>query len=297
MVLAALFRLGAGIDRLKWFHAYYSPRLVVLASQDSDPRVATDEDLTKRLGDRDAYSFYRAFFGHRVPSTDASFHDVLSRFIPVLMPGCGAAAFHPMIRLAYAVQVAHRDEVVDSLAYWACRYLRLDSAAPPPSASTPPRLIFERMQRAARTKEFTEAITAIKPAADPRTELERLGRDAARLYAHSPNFTVLHLVTSAHALRVLWPHITDHSAALAHYTRAYLAGAMTTDLTLKNVHTLQPSVPLVPWSECVAAALASDDDHLIKLVYSCHEEHAAYGGAEWHQAASRIVLDARASAL
>jgi hypothetical protein len=48
-------------------------------------------------------------------------------------------------------------------------------------------------------------------------------------------------------------------------------------------------VPLLPWQTLVATALASNDDHLIKLVDSCREETQVYGGDAWQRAASRAV--------
>ena len=50
----------------------------------------------------------------------------------------------------------------------------------------------------------------------------------------------------------------------------------------------------LPWPVLVDAALASDDEHLIKLVDSCREEEAAHGGPDWQRAASRAVRDAMA---
>jgi hypothetical protein len=48
--------------------------------------------------------------------------------------------------------------------------------------------------------------------------------------------------------------------------------------------------PLRTWPDILAAARASDNDHVVKLVDSCHEEQRAYGGAPvWQQAATRAV--------
>ncbi len=61
---------------------------------------------------------------------------------------------------------------------------------------------------------------------DPDRTLAQLATLAARLYAASDNFTVLHLVTSAHAMRVLLPWLDegDVTEALGHYWLAYAAG-------------------------------------------------------------------------
>ena len=45
--------------------------------------------------------------------------------------------------------------------------------------------------------------------------LQRLAELAARTYAATRDFTVLHLVTSAHALRLLLPQLPDEAARAA----------------------------------------------------------------------------------
>jgi hypothetical protein len=114
-----------------------------------------------------------------------------------------------------------------------------------------------------------------------------LARLAADLYARSGNFTALHLVTSAHALRVLLPFVDDPALAVGHYWRAFAAG-----FGASAVLAGEP-VESRDWPALVAAAVASDDDHLVKLVDSCREEERAYGGDDWRVAASRGVAQAR----
>ena len=89
---------------------------------------------------------------------------------------------------------------------------------------------------------------------------------------------MLHLVTSAHALRVLLPWLDDDvvADALGHYWLAYAAGHVASGLA-QGVGAAPPGVAL-PWATIVARAIASDDDHLIKLVDSCREQERAYGG-------------------
>ena len=123
--------------------------------------------------------------------------------------------------------------------------------------------------------------------------LERLATLAARLYAASDNFTVQHLVTSAHAMRVLLPCLDadDVGAALGHYWLAYAAGYGASGLNDSDRSAL-PRGPLKPWPALVARAVASNDDHLIKLIDSCREQQRIYGGAVWREAASRAVASA-----
>ena len=47
--------------------------------------------------------------------------------------------------------------------------------------------------------------------------------------------------------------------------------------------------PLRAWPQIVAFAVASDDEHVIKLVDSCREQERVYGGDVWRRAASRVL--------
>jgi hypothetical protein len=271
MALLALQRLGADEARLAAFAAAYSARL------DPAPPAAdwpAGEPWPTRLGERAAWPAYRALFAEWLSYEHPE--QVLEQVLPQLMAGCGAAAFHGLIRAAYAAQAGHDGELADALAYWACRWLPLDGTLP----ATEHGLIFERMQIAAAQPGFEEAVDAV--ALDAGT-LERLSRSSAMLYAESGNFTVLHLVTSCHAMRVLLPYTDDGLAAVDEYIVAHVAGLHASGATAGE------PAPLLPWDALIAAALTSDDEHLIKLVDSAREEEAAYGGNEWQRAASRAV--------
>jgi len=271
MVLLALHRLGADAQRLAAFAERYARRL---APAPAPVHWPAGDAWTTRLGEPGAWPTYRVLFRQWLAHEDAD--AVLPQVLPLLLPGCGAAAFHGLIRTACAVQARHAGELADGLAYWACRYLPLDGCLP----ATDDGLIFEEMQRAAAAPGFDDAVAAV--ALDDGT-LQRLAHDAALLYAASGDFTVLHLVTSAFALRVLLDFVEEPLAAVDDYSVAYVAA-----LRACGVQPGTPAAPL-PWDSLVAAALASDNEHLIKLVDSCREETTAYGGDAWQRAASRAV--------
>ncbi len=271
MALTALQRLGADEARLADFAGHYAQRLET--APPAAPWPAGDA-WTSRLGERAAWPAYRTLFRDWLHYEDGE--RVLRQVLPALLPGCGAAAFHGLIRTAYAVQAAHAGELADGLAYWACRHLPLDGTEP----ATDTGLIFEQMQRAAAEPGFEDAVNAV--ALDDGT-LQRLARQAALLYAASGDFTVLHLLTSAHAVRLLLPFVDEPLAAVDEYVVAHVAA-----LHASGVMPGAPAEPL-PWDTLVAAAVASNDDHLVKLVDSCRDETAIYGGDAWQRAASRAA--------
>ncbi len=300
MALVALRRLGASDERLRSFAASYVTRL-----QPAPPSQAwsAGDPWADRLGQREAWPAYRALFAEWLSQEGAA--SVLEQVLPLLMTGCGAAAFHAMIRTSYAMQVGHAGELADGLAYWACRFLPLGAAA----AASPPvkavrdaqvvlkalrraslgphpseALIFQRMNEVARHPEFARQVARL--AIDGGT-LEALARHGAELYAASGDFTVLHLVTSAHAARVLEPFCEDPEALRLHYWRAYAAA--------HRASAAEPGdMPQPPWSweQLIAFAVASDDAHAIKLVDSCRELEKAWGEGPWRAAATRALRPA-----
>jgi hypothetical protein len=299
MALAALARLGADDRQLAAFAERYAARL-----RPAPPPVPFPhgDPWQARFGDPGAWPAYRSLFAEWLEYEDAA--AVLAQALPPLMRGVGAAAFHGLIRLAYAVSSGQVQELADALAYWACRWFAL-GAAPgagrerDPAAvlaqlkiAKPKRpLIAERMVLVAEQPAF--ALVSARLRIDPARTLEQLATLAARLYAASDNFTVLHLVTSAHAMRVLLPWLDADEAAeaLGHYWLAYAAGHAASGLSDGDRSAL-PRAALKAWPALVARALASDDDHLIKLIDSCREQERAYGGTVWREAASRAVASA-----
>jgi len=105
-------------------------------------------------------------------------------------------------------------------------------------------------------------------------------------YAETRNFTVLHMVTGLRALRMLSPWIEDPAAVapvLARaVTAAYLAARVPANPEL-------PPVPSSDWGGVIHAAIASSDDHVIKIVHACRDEAAAYGEGRYLEAAALAV--------
>lgn len=293
MAAFALHRLGAPPARLQAWAEAYATRLQPAPPAEAWP---AGDAWAAHLGRREAWPIYRDLFTQWLAQEGAG--DVLEAVLPRLMEGCAGAAFHGLIRTAYAAQAAHRQELADALAHWAAVWQALD---PPPAAHhhatetdpaavlrrlplpplpIPGRLIADRVATVAAWPGFGDTAAILR--VDAHT-LERLARGAAELYAASGSFTVLHLLTSAHALRVLLPVLDDPLPAVQAYWRAFAAAWAASGA--RDLGT----VPLQPWARIVAAAIAADDDHSAKLVDSCREQQRAYGGEVWRRAASRVV--------
>ena len=250
MALVALARLGAPPSRLTQWATQYDTRLRAAPAPVAWP---AGEPWPPRLGDVQAWPAYRSFFAEWLDQEGVA--GVLTPALPQLMQGCGGGLFHGLIRVAYAVQSAHRAELADALAYLACRW------EPVAEGDTP-----------ADVDEQT---------------LSQLAHAAAEFYARSGDFIALHLVTSAHAVRVLLPHMAEPEQALA-AVAAYQRALAPARLRIAIQPSAWPARTL-PWRQIVERAIADEDEHVIKLVDSCREQHVAYGGAVWQRAATRAV--------
>ncbi len=290
MALLALRRLGASDARLSAFAATYGARLEPTPAAQAWP---AGDPWPGRLGERQAWPAYRHLLAQWLTYEEAT--DVLAQVLPTLMTGCGGAAFHGLIRTAYALRSESMAELTDALAYWACSHMPLrapggaaltgtselaDALEGLPRKAVKAPMISVRMQAAATQPKFAAATAKLR--VDGQT-LPTLAQHAAALYATSGNFTVLHLVTSAHAMRVLLPFVDEPLAAVHDYWLAYAAGCIAAGAQLGD------AAPLLPWARIVKRAIESDDEHVIKLVDSCREEELAYGGTAWRLAASRVV--------
>jgi hypothetical protein len=231
---------------------------------------------------------------------DESPGEMLPQVLPRLMLGVGGAGFHGLIRTAHAVASRHRAELHDALAAWAACWLPLGQTLPDarPRTGDPevllrqlPRvtagggLIVDGLRAAARGRGFDALCARLVLGPDT---LQQLARLAAKAYAASGNFAVLHLVTSALALhellRFLDPDEPEQArAAVAAYWRAFAA-----TVSSAGIVPLPPLAP-TPWDPLVQAACASDDDHAIKLVDACVQWHAIDPAGPWQAAATRAM--------
>ncbi|HWB75928.1 MAG TPA: questin oxidase family protein, partial [Nannocystaceae bacterium] len=138
-----------------------------------------------------------------------------------------------------------------------------------------------RMKTASSRAGFDAKIAAYAPG--DRRELAAVARE---LFRASGDFIALHLVTGTQALGVVWPHLDDPALALRWHWQAMLAAALT----------IPPSDPVrddapPDWATLRARAIASDDDHDVKLVDACTQEDDGKGDAAWrHAAAVRLRL-------
>jgi hypothetical protein len=149
------------------------------------------------------------------------------------------------------------------------------------------RLIVERMRAWAAQPHFVALAPRLRIGPDT---LRELATAAAELYAASGNFTVLHMVTACHAMATLQPWHDAPQAAWRHFSIA-AAAALCAAAARPGEAT-----PPQPWHTIVPRALASDDEHVLKLVHAARELESAWGGDGFRAAATRAVAAQEATA-
>ncbi len=294
MAVVALHELGAPDARLSAFFQRYRSRLEPVPPR-REPIVR--ETWNEALGTQSRHADYLAFFQGEIARLGAD--ATVRTYLPALMPGVAASSFHPIIRLGYAVHAGDGADVAVSLAYFADQFLRLGDAPPSSAASSPggpldvlqrigemPGLahrapghgaIFEQLHVVGTLPEFAPAGASALTIEE--VSVASLADAAAVLYAAAPDLTSLHVVTSAHALRILSPLLDDPVAASRWLLQAYAATyvAMGTPVLNPEQERARIAASSPPsWEAIAAAAIESNDEHVIKMVFTCREEAAAH---------------------
>jgi hypothetical protein len=282
MALTALARLGATPDRLR---AYWHHEREML-----EPLDPNGGESAARL---------RYVTAIRANGRGA----VLRSELPRLLGGVGAAAFHGVIRTAYALDATDDAEPAAGLAHWEGAFLPLGSpvaatmsrtvseaydvaratfGGPPPAGN----LIADRMTTIAGRRGFaTAAASPWYPGA-----FDDLAHLTTALFAATGDFTALHAMTGTFAMRVLVPYV-DEEAAFRALWHALVAAYATVGLPVRPTPADEAAMlaDAAPWETIVAAGIASDDDHVIKVVDVCVAEFARSGDPMTAAAASRRV--------
>ena len=229
--------------------------------------------------------------------------------LPHLIDGVGGAAFHGLLRTASATVARHNDELASGLAHWACSHMPLVRSLQPDTTSvavpqpqklelhewlskitstpapwkSPEGMIASLMRNYSKSESFQT--TAPRLQVHDGT-LRDLATIALEHYLRSRNFTVLHLVTGAHATRILLPYSDDPQMAVRHYAVAFAAGVAAVGI---DPDAAALPVTVQPWEALIAAACNAEDEHEIKLVYACREEFLVTEDDRYRSAASLIL--------
>ncbi|OGT32009.1 MAG: hypothetical protein A3E87_10685 [Gammaproteobacteria bacterium RIFCSPHIGHO2_12_FULL_35_23] len=234
MALIALERMGANLSRLNgYFEAsVIKYRLNIFSISTNKIELSNWQNY---LGDRKEFFTYCSFFNKELGRIGVN--NLLKIYIPMLMPGVGAQAFHCIIRLAYAIDAKDNQEIVFSLAYWASTYWPIQIKSDNHSISVsiedylshlsklrdlevvvPQGNIEDRMKSLCQQASFLEVLSNFRLLEE--VNLSNISELSIRLYLVTKNFTILHAVTSCHAMRLILPFLENSNQAFIYYWNA-----------------------------------------------------------------------------
>jgi hypothetical protein len=291
MALVALDRLGASDERLREFASIYERQLRL--KPDAEPPLPNG-DWKEAMGKKAFETTLAKKFATDLAAkgSDALLHEV----VPQLAPGIASEAFHGLIRTAYAVDSGDDADIPNALTSWVIGYGELGRRDEPRFDSSiaafvamngderfpkelPGRSITGRIARIIAIPAFDEYRTRIEG-----LELGDLARIAVLIFLATGDFTVLHLVTACHATRLLKPYLAaDAVDHLAIATLAAYASVGRPDFDAGR----QAESNLPDWKALAGRAIPSNNEHDLKLVYSCQQEEQHYGWGLHQMAASR----------
>lgn len=301
MNLISLHRLGAGDDTIQNFYDDYVNRLLPRRPAAGVLTAATFKNwLGKREGNEELFQFFRAELSSRGRA------DFLARYLNEFMPSMATAAFHPLIRLSFALETNHDEEIAESFAAWSLAYEQLPQPQPAPTApfdeavATAAGIQIPRKEIAAPGIVRRAANAASHPVFQTQIivpealSIKCLAQTVLRIFLAKPTFAHLHLVTSCHALRVVSEHYPNPSGEPlpipSEWLRPYWFALWAVYASEGGTGLAEPAatpIALAPnWSELAATACAASDDHSNKFVYSCKQEATAYGEDGYRRAAS-----------
>ena len=295
MALCALADMGASDQRLQEFFEMWRERYAIAAPVDTD-RIAR-ADWQAWFGRQEAFGTLSGCFADwiRADGIDAAVSEVLAA--QPFAPATGA--FHAIIRLAYGLEAGHIGEVSAALAAYVSGYLPVDVAqlAPAPTVD----VALERLSRAMQGKSHATAGPSITArmravAQDPdfiaalslppsASLLDEMARAAIAIYWQNNDFTALHMVTGIAAARSIGKLLP--ADALTQTWAAFCAAYVSF-----GAPPLQAPADVDDagnWDEFAAAAIKSDNDHVIKLVHICRRESQRTGAPQYAAAARRIL--------
>ena len=314
MATEAMVRLGRADAIERWLDGY-------LRKLDDPPAPSdriTDQTWRESLGSISRVADWDRYF--RVQLAEEPWRDVLARWWPRLLPGLAAAATHGVIRTSHAARslaeaeqagadtAGRASELGRGLAYWAARYLelpgrprtegRLDLAAAVsglPVATRAPAagLIFETLQaELADQPGFGAAVSALRGPTDVPADLAALAREFARVflvYGRSRPIALLHSVTAPVAARSVLPLLPAELARPTYDALWQVGAALYTVYAGAATPEPLPAGPAPSAGELADRAVATGDEHAVKLAEACLRLDAETPDPLLHHAAARAA--------
>jgi hypothetical protein len=294
MVLTALARIGGSPGQMQRFFDHYRGSKT-LRPFGPVGNMLDDDTWRTAIGQREREPDLRVFFTGEVARLGID--GALRLFLPVLVGGVAASAFHALMRTAYGVLRQNESDIAVALAYWAATYLAL-----PPSRGRGPitrdpaevlsrvagiealhrltlhELLWQNIRDATATAAFEPVVDWLEIGPDA---MKRMAATAIQVFSATQHFAALHIVTGLHWIRLIAPHCdqTTLNTMLRVFWQAI--AALMPEMGFPALPA-QPTfdawrrIPAPGWAEIRSAAAASFDEHDISLAFSACEEMSVY---------------------
>ncbi|MGE0631580.1 MAG: questin oxidase family protein [Pseudobdellovibrionaceae bacterium] len=297
MALIALERIGANSRHISDFYLHYSP---ILEEPDSGKIDINTSTWSLHMGEHRYSLPYRNFFIEEI--SNKGVEKALKAYLPTLLKGVSGGAFHPLIRLAYGIEVDSDWEIAESLASWCLAYNELgplsQSQAAPISPLEALKILSDQTQEAPipvsgeRVSEWLKSVATNQIFVDfyaglnsKQLTIHDLADTTILLYLSTKDsFTALHCVTATHALRVVSEYYYDQTAV------QYLWQSICASFVVSKCLAIAPNHAfgeLPDWEKIFEATWTNRNDHVIKFVYSAHCEFQHYRNPLYQFAAAK----------
>jgi hypothetical protein len=300
MALVALAEMGASPARLHAFFDMWEREYALSAPPVG--AIIPRHEWARHVGERAAFGALRLCFQDWI--ADAGPVSVITAVLQEVAFAPATQAFHALIRLAYGIEARHAGEIAAGLASLISSHLPIDvSLDKNPHAQNvdagfdhvadalrgvalPGNSITSRLSAVATDVRFGKAVLAPPTSAAPQDDL---ARSTIGAYWRKPDFTLLHTVTATRAARIVFAQLSDSLVKqLLPSLWVALCVAYATVGKLPDAEAEIPDLSL-SWNDVRQTAIASDDDHMIKMTYTCLCEDRRSPSPLYLASATRLV--------
>jgi len=288
MALCALAGMGASEKRLREFFVHWRDTYALPALPFA--QTISYENFPSYLGKRENFTDLQSCFALRI--AERGENEVISEVLALVPFAPATTAFHALIRLAYGLQAEHTGEIAASLAALVAANFDIsinmegrqvtnsvasgfDQLSQSMRGKTyPGRMIAEKMRAVINDEQFLQNLPRM-PASE--NILNELALWAISAYGQTRDFTILHIVTGVNAARQVLPYLDQKTlnnrlqelwvALCAAYVSVGAPHVIAVSAYESRMRARHPQ--LCSWSDLFARAIESNDDHVIKMAYTC----------------------------
>ena len=261
MTLCAIAGLGGNFDNMVAYRNVYSKILHEISSEDPSPIWRQD------IGRNDSYPSLIAWFSEQV--AEKGIESTVSEYLPEFIGSLALEAFHPIIRLGYAIDFKSESETAAALAYIVSSHqhvpTNVDRVVDIQYEMREQAMVSSRsFKQSGFTRGIRELIDADEYPVGCVTDISDCAVTALDIYRSTRNFFALHMVTATQAVRICSEFVDKR---LAH---AALSGGLLAAHKVVGSPDFDRDNPM-PMPDSL------DREHTYKYAWTCLSEYRHYG--------------------